>query len=351
MPSTDTSTDIFNSICDHSPALLWISGKDAGCEFFSKSWLDFTGRSFDEVKGNGWIEDVHPDDVPTYMHTYISAFDEKIKFTAEFRLRRHDGEYRWLYTAAVPLFDADNIFQGFSGSCMDIHDKIETEKQQDKFLNVASHDLRTPVTTMKIYVQLMEEQLQKSGNELQLPYIQKIEQQLNKLNGLIGNLLDVSRMQTGKFHVNVEAVDIDEIIEKAIKQVTPTLKKHQVVLNGKAKKMVDGEDTRLLQVMNNLIDNAVKFSPKGGTVTIDVSNEDEGCVIKITDEGIGIDEADQPNIFDRYYKMNKNDKNFPGLGIGLFTSKSIVEGSGGTLHVESKKGAGSTFITWLQFAE
>jgi len=342
---------LFDIICDHSPAMLWLSGKDAGCEFFSKSWMEFTGRQFDEIKGNGWIEDIHPDDVPTFMHTYITCFDERIKFTAEFRLRRNDGEYRWLYNSAVPRFDSNNMFEGFTGCCMDIHEKIEIEKQQDKFLNAASHDLRTPVTTMKIYVQLMVEQVERSGHSTELPYLQKIEQQLNKLNALIGNLLDVSRMQPVKFHVSVEPVNMDTIIDRTIKQYTPTLKKHRLVVNGGVDKPVDGEENRLQQVMNNLVDNAIKFSPQGGTVTIDVTSEDEGLAIRVKDEGVGIAKEDLPNIFNRYYKMNKNDKKFSGLGIGLFTSKSIVEACGGTLHAESEPGKGSTFVLWLQFAE
>ncbi len=119
--------DLFQIAANVAPCLVWMSGPDKQCTFFSKGWLDFTGRPIERELGSGWADGVHPDDVQTCLGTYTSAFDRRDRFTMEYRLRRHDGEYRWVLDAGVPFFTPDGSFAGYIGSCVDITERRDAE--------------------------------------------------------------------------------------------------------------------------------------------------------------------------------------------------------------------------------
>jgi PAS domain S-box-containing protein len=118
----------FRLMADCAPVLLWMSGLDKGCTFFNKGWLEFTGRTMEQELGNGWAEGVHPDDLPKCLETYLSCFDARKSFQMEYRLRRHDGVYRWIIDHGTPVFADDGPFQGFIGSCVDITDRKLAEQ-------------------------------------------------------------------------------------------------------------------------------------------------------------------------------------------------------------------------------
>ena len=119
--------NLFQLVADVAPVLVWMSGPDKLCTFFNKGWLDFTGRPIERELGNGWADGVHPDDLPTCLDTYSSAFDRRDPFKMEYRLRRRDGEYRWVLDEGVPLFSPDGTFAGYIGSCVDITERRHAE--------------------------------------------------------------------------------------------------------------------------------------------------------------------------------------------------------------------------------
>ncbi len=217
-------------------------------------------------------------------------------------------------------------------------------KLRDEFISVASHELKTPVTSMKMYIQVVQRQLQKAGEEQLSQSMSKIDTQIDKMTMLIQDLLNVSRIQIGRLDFHDEWFDINQTVSNIVESVRPTAEKHTIIVHGKIKKKVYGDEDRIEQVIINLLSNAIKYSPDADTVEVHLSDEKDHILVKVRDYGIGIDERHIKKIFHRFYRVSDLDgKTFSGLGIGLFISHEIIDRHGGKLTVESKKGEGSVF--------
>ncbi|WP_229425721.1 PAS domain-containing protein [Lusitaniella coriacea] len=147
-PSQDEQLAQFRAIADSAPVLLWISDEKGDCIFFNQSWLIFTGRTLEQEQGQGWTKGIHPNDLESCLATYTTAFEKRQVFQMEYRLRRADGEYRWILDTGKPKFTSDGRFSGYISSCIDISDRREVERLKDEFISVVSHELRTPLTSI-----------------------------------------------------------------------------------------------------------------------------------------------------------------------------------------------------------
>jgi len=160
----------FKIMADSAPVLIWISGVDKFCYFFNAGWLRFTGRTMEQEYGNGWAEGVHPDDFARCLEIYITNFDARKEFKMEYRLRRHDGQYRWLVDNGVPRYLADGTFAGFIGSCMDIDELLESERIKKEFINADAfekeRDLNSQLATAMEDLSNSNEELATSNEEL-----------------------------------------------------------------------------------------------------------------------------------------------------------------------------------------
>lgn len=224
------------------------------------------------------------------------------------------------------------------------------ERQKDEFMSIASHELKTPVTSLKVFNQLMKNITEKKGDSEYAPYLNKMDKQLTRLAGLVATLLDVNRIQTGKMPFDKKFFDINQTIEDIVEVSQKTADKHTIILHGKVNQKVYGDEDRISQVLNNLIANAIKYSPDGGEVLITIINQKTTFTIQVKDYGIGIDKVHQEKIFDRFYRVaGKEETTYPGLGIGLYLSAAIIKRHDGKLEVESEKGKGSTFHLTLPY--
>ncbi len=214
---------------------------------------------------------------------------------------------------------------------------------RDEFISVASHELKTPVTSLKIYAQYLQKQFEKTPSTKQNnQYVQKMNAQIDKLVLLISDLLNISRLQAGKFDLHKEIFDMNILIEEIVDVLQPTTSKHKIIQHGNLQSKVRGDRSRLGLVVSNLVNNAIKYSPKPGQIFITLRENKKNIIIQVTDSGIGISKEDQKKIFSRFYRVNttKSDP-YPGLGLGLYISDEIVRRHGGKMFVKSEKDAGS----------
>jgi signal transduction histidine kinase len=221
---------------------------------------------------------------------------------------------------------------------------------RDEFISVASHELKTPVTSLKMYTQIIQKQLALRGETILLAPLSKMNTQIDKLTLLINDLLNISRIQLGKLEFNEEYFNLQDIVEDTVDSVQASTQTHTIHLKGSIHKKVWGDKDRISQVITNLLTNAIKYSPHANSVEIKIHAGKKMAEVCVCDYGIGIEEEQQKKIFNRFYRVvGAEEKTFPGLGIGLYISAEIIRRHGGDISVKSKKGKGSTFIITLPY--
>lgn len=257
---------------------------------------------------------------------------------------------RWSIVISRPVRDERGAITMVVTITHDITERMLAEHRKDEFISMASHELKTPVTSLKGFTYVLQRRLSKLGETQALHYLARMDAQLDKLTNLIDELLDISRMQSGKLLLRTEPVDLDDLVEETVENVQATTATHQLSLEGSTGAQVLGDRDRLGQVFINLLTNAIKYSSKAERVIVHLSLDDDGQYVRIDvqDFGIGIDQVHQKKIFERFYQVtDPEEKTYPGLGIGLYISHEIVARHGGRLWVESRKGHGSTFFVAL----
>ena len=233
----------------------------------------------------------------------------------------------------------------------DITELKALEKRKDEFISMASHELKTPVTSIKGFTQLLQRRFRQRDDVQSLQFLDRMDGQLNKLTKLISDLLDISRMQTGKLEYREEYFDLEALVQEIIENLQGTAQTHQIQFESQSYAPVFADRDRVGQVLINLLTNAIKYSPNADTVIVRVSAEPENACVSVQDFGIGISKAHQEKIFERFYQVTEPlEKTYPGLGIGLYISSEIIKRHGGRIWVESQKGQGATFNFSLPLA-
>lgn len=349
----------FRILADQAPVMIWMSGTDRLCTWFNKPWLDFVGRPIERELGNGWSENVHPDDAERCLDIHVSSFDARRPFEMEFRLRRHDGTYRWLLDHGIPLFGDDHTFIGYIGSCHDITDRRKAEetlreghRRKDEFLATLAHELRNPLAPIRNAVEFLRA---RGPETAELAWSRDvIERQARQLGRLVDDLLNLSRISLGKIRLEMERIPVTSFVVQAIETSRPLIEEHGHTLEVEMPRdlvFVDGDLIRLSQVVTNLLNNAAKYTPRGGRIGVGVKYErGAGNVsIRVSDTGIGIPPHMLASIFDLFVQVgDPREHSAGGLGIGLTLAQKVVALHGGTIEAQSAgPGEGSSFTIRL----
>jgi signal transduction histidine kinase len=223
---------------------------------------------------------------------------------------------------------------------------------RDEFISVASHELRTPVTSIKMYTQVILEQMKKKGETKLVTPLIKMGGQIDKLTLLIDDLLNISKLQLGKLEFHEEFFNLQEVVEDTVESVQASSQQHTIIIKGTISKPVWGDKYRIAQVITNLLTNAIKYSPEANKVIVYLGETKRNAEVTVQDFGIGITKEQQKKIFTRFYRVSGPEaRTFPGLGIGLYISSEIVHRHGGTIEVKSIKGKGSKFCFTIPFTK
>lgn len=225
----------------------------------------------------------------------------------------------------------------------DITDKKEIDRRKDDFLSIASHELKTPLTTIKGLVQLLQRMKPENSSEKFTATLDKASVHVDRLNNLISELLDTSKIQSGNIEVHKEPFDIDKALRDTVDSLTVATPEYEIILKSDTNASILGDELQISQVINNLISNAIKYSPDSKKIEVHGNRVGNFMKVSVTDYGMGISAQDQTKIFERFFRARDIQKKFPGMGIGLYICHEIIASHDGTLWVESEIGSGSTF--------
>ena len=341
----------FRFLADNTPIIIWRTGLDGRLNYISKQWESFSGMTVSQAFNLGWRVILHPDDVPSFEHVYQDSLISKSDLSCRFRMRRQDGSFCWFLSVGVSVFDGET---GHLGTLTDITDQ-ENEHQQsnmqlkkmDEFVSIASHELKTPLTSLKLYLQLIE----KDKIPQQAQFLSRGLEQLKRLERLTSDLLDVSKISAGKLAYNIEDVELGELFDDCTQIIESWNVRHQLTIKNKPSIKIQADRHRLEQVFSNILSNAVKYSPDADRIILDSYIQNNFIVISIQDFGIGIAQPDLARIFQRFYRVDATAMKYEGLGLGLFIVSEILIRHNGDFWIESEPGKGSVFYFKLPLKE
>ncbi len=355
------SDERFHTLTEALPQMVWITESDGKVVYFNQRWMEKTGTSLEVNLGHGWLNVVHPDD----RENTIKVWNEREKtnvYDIEYRLRMADGSYRWHLARGVPTIGEDKKIKQWVGSTTDIQNQKDAQEQlkravvaRDEFLSIASHELKTPLTIIKLQADLTKRTLGPDIQATDLPRISKFadttERNVQRLTRVVDDMLDISRVSTGKLNIELEEVNFRKVLDETMERMTPILKDAgcRVEYSPGSDVRVRLDKFRIEQVLINLLTNAARYG-KGRPVHVSFGTNGQTLVIKVKDNGAGISPEDHERIFERFERATKT-ADGSGLGLGLFIVKNIIDLHHGTVRVESGLNSGATFIVELPLTQ
>ena len=350
----------FRTLADTAPVLIWMSGPDKLCTFFNQGWLGFTGRTFEQELGNGWTQGVHEKDFEHCLEVYANSFDARREFTMEYRLRRQDGEYRWVLDTGVPRFAQDGMFLGYIGTCIDITERKQTEleiaQQRNELAHLSrvtmlgelsgslAHELNQPLTAILSNAQAAQRFL--AHENADLDNVRDILKDIVAEDKRAGEIIRRLRLLLKKGEVQQQALDANEVVQEVLKLVHSDLVNHGVAAHTELAPglpAVKADRVQIQQVLLNLVMNAcdaMSGTPGGDRKLIVGTSpaDNKGVLISITDQGTGIAPDKLEQVFEPFFSTKPH-----GMGLGLTVCRTIITVHGGKLWAVNNPDRGATF--------
>ncbi len=387
------SKERFRTVADTVPAMIWMSGSKKERIFFNKAWTNYTGRKLEQELGDGWLENLHPDHRERILNLYNESFDARKIYSAQYLMRRADGEYRWISAIGNPRYALDGNFLGYTGACIDITEEklasqvleqkivertteiftmtdqlkatnaiLEIKNQElersndelEQFAHIASHDLQEPLRKIQMFAGRLQEEIATSINQQVLTYVEKINQSSQRMSNLIKDVLDYSSLhQKG---LSTKKTDLNTIVKEVINDFDLIIEEKNAVIEYTTLPVLKGVPLQMSQLFGNLLSNSLKYAKKGVAPHIHISSipvtQEEiktyslpngtYSKITITDNGVGFEQEYAEKIFIAFQRLHGKQE-FDGTGIGLALCRKIVDLHKGVIYATSKPGAGASF--------
>lgn len=349
------SEERFNAVSTATNDVVYDVDLSANTIWFNKALNSEYGYPKQKAaRTRGWrISHIHPDDrdrIKNSLDTQLGSGENT--WVGEYRFQKHDGTYIDIRDRAVVLRDVDEKPARIIGSMLDITQQKELQRAKDRFISLVSHQLRTPLTSMRLFTEMLSRDQTEDLSDTQKDYVRKIESSTLRMINLVNEILNVSSVETGHLHVHLAPADINAIILSQIEEISPLAseKRLTITYEPSAQSQVASVDPMLFsQIVHNLLTNAVRYTVKEGSViTVDFKKTKGQYLLTVEDQGIGIPKSAQPHIFSSFFRANNAVKTVPdGTGLGLYLTKLIVDMSGGNIWYESDEHKGTLFSVSL----
>lgn len=334
--------DHFQQMLEALPQIAFTLNQVGEIEFVNGRWFQYS-------KSEKHFPDIHPDD-SVLVEEYRKQKDNLEIIALEVRIKNVEtGEFRYHLLRMSPILVNKKI-KNWVGTFTDINDQKRVEQEKDEFLSIASHELKTPLTSIKAYVQLLERKLKLDKSSPEAGYVAKVQHQIDKLNNLITDLLDISKIEHGKLKMNLQTNNLEEVIQNALETILHTHDENSIKIERHGQKpdfLMQFDSIRVEQVLINFLTNAIKYSPENNKVIVTTSVDEQDVKVSVTDFGIGIPEYKQASVFDKFYRVEESSLQFQGMGIGLYICAEIIVQHGGSIGLSSVINEGSTFYFTL----
>ncbi|QQV04273.1 MULTISPECIES: ATP-binding protein [Chryseobacterium] len=335
--------DHFHLMLESLPQIAFTMNEEGLIDFVNCKWYQYSTseKNFPET---------HPDDLN--INEELERCRKKSKaLDLEIRIKNiESGDFRYHLLRVTPVLE-DNIAKRWVGTFTDIDAQKKVEKEKDEFLSIASHELKTPLTSIKAYIQLLDRKLKLSESSAESGFMVKVHDQIEKLNMLITDLLDVSKIENGKLKISKLPTNLENLIQNTIENILQTnenkvkIERHGIIPDI----LIPLDAIRIEQVLINFLTNAIKYSPQNNQVIVTtfVDEEEQEVKVSVTDFGIGIPDYKQESVFQKFYRVDESSLQFQGMGIGLYICSEIIKQHHGNIGVSSIVDEGSTFYFTL----
>jgi PAS domain S-box-containing protein len=357
-----TQEALFRNLANAIPQMAWMTDPSGSRYWFNQRWFEYTGTSIEDMQGWGWRQVHHPDHVERVTQLVQRSCATGEPWENTHPLRSKDGSYRWFLSRALPIRGPDGEISGWLGTNTDVTDQKNAEaererllaleqeartkaeqatKARDELLAIVAHDLRNPIQIIMIAAGKIPPL---PADEKGRNYVEFIQRSAREMERLVRDLLDLSSMESGNFAVECQSVDLRQVVEETRDYFNLSATGRSVAFHCEVEPSVgtvSADRDRLLQLIGNLLNNALKFTPDGGRISLRASEHDGSAEIVVRDTGPGIAPEQLPHVFDRFWRGDRASRNSAGLGLAI--CKGIVDAHNGRIAVKSTQGVGTTF--------
>lgn len=328
--------------------MIWRAGLDAKCDYFNETWLAFTGRTLEQERGDGWAEGVHPDDLEACVSHYLGHFERRQAFEMEYRLRRHDGVYRWIFDRGAPFTDDAGAFAGFIGSCVDVDDRRraqQAEQEHDReqlalardfekwILAIVSHDIRNPLNSIQMAARVLGASAEPSGPIARSAAV--VLRGVDRIQHIVGDLLDLSRERDGTgIPIDPRPLDLCVLCRQIIDELQSVARGRDITFDCHGDCNGAWDEHRILQAISNLTSNAVQHGVPDSPVRVRLVADDSRVAVEVHNTGAIPGEL-LPRLFEPFRSGRHVGKRGDGLGLGLFIANAIARAHGGGVEVDA----------------
>jgi PAS domain S-box-containing protein len=336
----------FRNMMETIPQIAWTNTVSGKVTFFNLTWYSYTGIDVTKATTNGWQNYIHNDDLQIFTDRYKSIHEISKGGEFQIRVKRADGNYRWHLIRLMPIKKENGEVRLWIGTATDIEDLRLLQQQKDDFISIASHELKTPVTSLKASLQLLNK-IKNNAPSAMLPVlIERANKSVNKITALIDSFLNASKVNEGQIHLNQKIIVLSELIKESCRSLTEA-GNYNITIKGDSNIEAYADADRIEQVVINFINNAIKYAPKSKEILISIEQISGIVRVSVTDYGPGISPEKLPYLFDRYFRADSSGSQYSGLGLGLYISAEIIKKHNGQIGVDSELNKGSTF--WFEF--